>query len=365
MNVPYRPRGLSIRMKLTLTYAGVAALAGGVIWAVALAYAVRYVPTGPLNDANRGWIPNQQDLLNAFLPRATLAYALVVLAGFIGGWFLAGRVLRPVHAITDAARLVSRGSLSHRIAMPGAGDELHDLADVFDDMVAQVEGRLNEQRRFAANASHELRTPLAVTRTMLEVAATDPDADTEQLIRRLASVNDRASATIEALLLLSRVDNVAVTRVATDLSLAAEEALESALPLAEKRGVTLIERCDPAPVNGDPVLLARLAANLIGNAIAYSGTTEPTVWVCTEIRPGARSVITVENTGAELDLAAVATFTEPFARGERTARRAEGDTAGVGLGLAITASIVRAHGGSLQLYPRPGGGLYAEVSLPS
>src|SRR6185312_1076041 len=156
----------------------------------------------------------------------------------LGGWILAGRMLAPLSRITDATRTAAAGSLSHRIRLPGRQDEFRELADSFDAMLARLEAHVGEQRRFAANASHELRTPLTITQTLLDVARNDPNRDTGDLVDRLRAINTRAIDLTEALLLLSRADQRAFTRQHVDLSLIAEEATETLLPLAEKRGLS-------------------------------------------------------------------------------------------------------------------------------
>ena len=165
--------------------------------------------------------------------------AFLLVFGLLGGWLLAGRMLAPLTRITDATRMAANGSLSHRIELEGRNDEFRELADAFDTMLARLEAHVAEQQRFAANASHELRTPLAITQTLLDVARNDPDRDNDELVDRLHAVNTRAIDLTEALLLLSRADQRSFTREHVDLSLIAEEAAETLLPLAEKRGLTI------------------------------------------------------------------------------------------------------------------------------
>jgi two-component system sensor histidine kinase VanS len=361
-----RPTGLSVRLKLTLSYAGVVVVAGTLLLAVVWLWLLRYVPDrstfqpggGPVG----GFSPTRSDLLDAFVPKAELALAFLVVLGLVGGWLLAGRVLAPLTRITEATRLAATGSLSHRIQLPGPSDELRELADAFDAMLARLEEHVAEQQRFAANASHELRTPLAITQTMLEVARSDPARDTDQLLRQLATVNTRAIELTEALLVLSRADQRAFARQPVDLSLLAEEATETLLPLAEARGVALETSGDIAPTIGSHTLLLQLTTNLVHNAIVHNLPEHGTVWVTTSVEP-AHVVLTVENTGEPISAPVAATLAEPFLRGRGRARRA--DHAGVGLGLAIAQSIADAHDGTLSLTPRGGGGLRAAVQLPT
>ena len=197
-----------------------------------------------------------------------LAFLLVF--GLVGGWLLAGRMLAPLTRITDATRTAATGSLAHRIRLPGRRDEFRELADAFDAMLARLEAHVAEQQRFAANASHELRTPLAITQTLLDVARNDPNRDNGELVDRLHAVNTRAIDLTEALLLLSRADQRSFTREHVDLSLIAEEATETLLPLAEERGVTIETSGDMTPTIGSHALLLQMATNLVHNAIVHN-----------------------------------------------------------------------------------------------
>jgi two-component system sensor histidine kinase VanS len=244
--------------------------------------------------------------------------------------------------------------------MEGRQDEFRELADAFDTMLARLEADVAEQQRFAANASHELRTPLAITQTLLEVARNDPTRDSGELVERLHFVNTRAIDLTEALLLLSRADQGSFTREHVDLSLVAEEATETLLPLAEQRGLLLETTGDPAPTSGSRALLQQLTTNLVHNAIVHNLADGGRVWVTTGVR-GRTAELTVENTGEQLTRQLVSTITEPFQRG--TGRIRDGHS-GVGLGLAIVTSIARAHDGTLTLTPRESGGLRVTVHLP-
>ncbi|MFT4279902.1 sensor histidine kinase [Microbacterium sp.] len=218
----------------------------------------------------------------------------------------------------------------------------------------------SEQQRFAANASHELRTPLAITRTLLEVARSDPDRDTAALLERLARVNDRSIELVEALLLLTRVERRAFERRDVDLSLLLEEAAEALLPLAEERGAELIVSSAPAPTSGSEPLLGQVAVNLLHNALVHGDPNRGPVSASTWLDEG-EAVLVVESAGAVLDPVSVDTLVEPFQRGAARTRR-EGQE-GAGLGLAIVAAIVRAHDGTLHLTARPSGGLRVVVRL--
>jgi two-component system, OmpR family, sensor histidine kinase VanS len=350
-----RPPGLSVRLKLTLSYAGFLMLAGAVLLAAGYFSLSRGVHPGVIFI-----VRSHADLLRNFAPIAAIVMAFLLVFGLLGGWILAGRMLAPLTRITDATRIAANGSLSHRIQLPGRRDEFRELADAFDTMLARLEAHVAEQRRFAANASHELRTPLAITQTLLDVARKDRNRDTGELVDRLHVVNTRAIDLTEALLLLSHTDQRSFTRERVDLSLIAEEATETLLPLAERRGLTIETSGDTTPTTGSHVLLLQLSTNLVHNAIVHNLPEQGTVWVTTSVHPET-AVLTVENTGEKLTPQVVAAFAEPFLRG---AERIRTDHAGVGLGLAIVKSITQAHDGTLTLTPRPAGGLRVTVQLP-
>src|SRR5215210_4718091 len=364
-----RAPGLSVRLKLTLSYAGFIMLAGALLLAVVWVFLLRYVPDPPhaRGDPRVGLVlqappgPARDDLLRAFAPKAAAMLAFLLVFGLVGGWLLAGRMLAPLARISDATRVAANGTLSHRIRLPGRSDEFRELSDAFDAMLARLEAHVAEHKRFAANASHELRTPLAVTQTLLDVARNDPNRDNGELVERLHAVNTRAIDLTEALLLLSRADQRTFARDYVDLSLIAEEATETLLPLAEKRGLTIETSGDMTPIIGSHALLLQLSTNLVHNAIVHNVPEHGTVWVTTSAHPKSM-VLTVENTGEKLTPQLVATLAEPFQRGSKRIRT---DHAGVGLGLAIVNSITQAHDGTLTLTPRGAGGLRVTVELPS
>ncbi|MEU9061662.1 HAMP domain-containing sensor histidine kinase [Streptomyces sp. NPDC048430] len=354
-----RRPGLSARLKLTLSYAGFLAVAGALLLAVVWMFLLRYVPDN--SQGLLGTSPNRYLLVRMFAPAAAVAMGLLLVIGLAGGWVLAGRMLAPLTQITAAARLAGDGSLAHRIRMEGRQDEFRELADTFDTMLEQLESHVAEQQRFAANASHELRTPLAISQTLLDVARRDPTRDRGELLERLQAVNTRAIDLTEALLLLGRSDRGNFTRESVDLSLTAEEAAETLLPLAERRRITLDVTGGAARTRGSSELLLRMVTNLVQNAVVHNLPTCGTVTVHTEAH-GDTSVLRVENTGRRLPPDLVPTLTEPFQRGTERVRTDE--HAGAGLGLAIVHSIVRAHDGALDLAPRPTGGLAVTVRLP-
>jgi two-component system, OmpR family, sensor histidine kinase VanS len=354
----HRAPGLSVRLKLTLSYAGFLMVAGVLLLAVVWVFLLRYVPeviSAPLP------VPTRSDLERAFVPRAAAMLAFLLVFGLVGGWILAGRMLAPLARITNATRLAGSGSLAHRIQLEGRDDEFRELADAFDAMLARLEAQVAEQQRFAANASHELRTPLAITQTLLDVARNDPNRDAGDLVDRLHFVNTRAIDLTEALLLLSRADQRSFTRERVDLSLIAEEATETLLPLAEQRGLTIETSGDITPTLGSHALLLQMTTNLVHNAIVHNLPEGGKVWVTTSV-DHTSAMLTVENTGEDLATVFVTSLVEPFQRG---AGRIRDGHAGVGLGLAIVKSIAQAHDGILTLIPRPGGGLRVTVQLPA
>jgi two-component system sensor histidine kinase VanS len=366
-----RAPGLSVRLKLTLSYAAFLILAGALMLAAVWVFLLRGYPASSLVPKLSNF-PRALDPHNfgpsVFGSAAVLVLAFLLVFGLVGGWFLAGRILAPLDRISDATRVAATGSLAHRIRLPGRSDEFRELADAFDAMLARLEAHVDEQQRFAAeqqrfaaNASHELRTPLAITQTLLDVARKDQRRGNDELVDRLHAVNTRAIDLTEALLLLSRADQRSFVPEQVDLSLIAEEATETLLPFAEQRGTTIETSGDATPTIGSPALLLQMATNLVHNAVVHNLPEQGTVWVTTRAHPKS-VVLTVENTGEKLTPQLVSTLADPFQRGSNRIRT---DHAGVGLGLAIIKSITQAHEGSLSLTPRAAGGLCVTVQLPA
>jgi two-component system sensor histidine kinase VanS len=368
---------MTVRLRLTLLYGGLF-LVSGVVLLVVTYLIFRnstgvniIVPNGSTNGTASqraatelrfaDLLRRDTDALHAGLLRSAILLAAMTLASIALGWLVAGRVLRPLREMTATTRQISERNLSERLALTGPRDELKDLADTIDGLLARLQAHVAEQQRFAANASHELRTPLATTQALLDVARSDPDHDDGELVERLQAVNSRAIDLTEALLLLSRADQRSFTREPVDLSLLAEEATETLLPLAAKRAVTIETTGDPPPTLGSPALLLQLTTNLVQNAIVHNLPAGGSVWVRTEAHPEGATLM-VENTGEPLAPDLVATLGEPFRRGTE---RLHSDQAGVGLGLAIAKSIAEAHEGTLTLAARPGGGLTVMVGLPA
>jgi len=299
--------------------------------------------------------------LHQLLVRSGIALAIMTVVSIALGWLVAGRVLRPLRVMTASTRQISERNLHERLALAGPRDELKNLADTIDGLLVRLEAHVAEQQRFAANASHELRTPLAVTQTLLDVARSDPNRDDGELVERLHVVNTRAIDLTEALLLLGRAERRSFTREDVDLSLTAEEATETLLPLAEELGVTIETSVELTPTIGSRALLLQLITNLVHNAIVHNLPDQGTVWVSASARSDVVE-LTVENTGATLAPQIVSTLAEPFLRADE---RVRADHAGVGLGLAIVESITQAHDGTLTLTPRAAGGLCVTVRIPS
>ncbi|WP_250445427.1 HAMP domain-containing sensor histidine kinase [Actinotalea sp. C106] len=361
-----RRRGLSARWRLTLSYAALVTVVSAMLLAVVFLFLLRYVPEGNVVLLGPGdsttFAPDRSDLQRAFVPAASVTGLASFTLGLLGGWFLAGRVLRPLTAIRSGARRAAAGSLTHRIELAGPRDEFREVADTFDAMLARIEQNVEGYRRFAADASHELRTPLATTRAVLDVAAADPDVDLQHVLGQLGAANARAVAVTEALLLIARSDAGLPEREEVDLSLVVEDAVETLTDLAETRGVTIRLDTGPAVVAGHATLLEHLAANLLQNAVVHNTTSQGWVGVSTRLCDGAAH-LRVESSGQVMTPEEVAGLTAPFHRG---AGRALGsDHVGAGLGLAIATSIVRAHDGALALTPRDGGGLVAMARFPA
>ena len=383
----------TVRLRLTLLYSGLFLASGAVLLAITYVLVRRastpdlvvaggsaHGPAGPRalrealanpdvasyvrRSAEQQYaraLQGHADLLHQLLVRSGIALAIMTVVSLALGWLVAGRVLRPLRAMTATTRQISERNLNERLALPGPRDELKDLADTIDGLLARLEAHVAEQQRFAANASHELRTPLAVTQTLLDVARSDPERDDDQLVERLRAVNTRAIDLTEALLLLSRADERSFTPEDLDLSLLAEEATETLLPLAEELGVRVETSVEMTPATGSRALLLQLSTNLVHNAIVHNLPDHGTVWISTRARPDGVE-LTVENTGDVLTSEMVASLAEPFLRGDE---RIRAERAGVGLGLAIVERIAQAHDGTVTLAPRAGGGLRVTVRLPA
>ena len=300
----------------------------------------------------------QQDLtLSHLLQYSIITLAVVIALAAILGWIFSGRALRPVHLITAAARAASEHNLSARVGLRGPRDELHELAQTFDEMLGRLQAAFEGQQRFIANASHELRTPLAVMRTTVDVVLGNPDSTPEDLRGMGADVRaavDHAERLIGALLILARNERGLTVREEVDLATVAEDVLDAA-DVGDRRVHATLE---PAVISGDPVLIERLVANLVDNAVRYNPTGGD-IWVATRTAAGS-SELTVANTGPMVSSADVGRIFQPF---QRLADRTSHD--GFGLGLTIVASIAAIHAGTATALPRGDGGLSVTVTIPS
>ncbi len=307
-------------------------------------------------------VASQAHILESFKIGSAIALGLITIVSFGLSWWMAGRVLRPVHRITDAARRLSEQTLHRRINLQGPDDELKELADTFDAMLARLEAAFTSQRRFVANASHELRTPLATERVLIDEALANRSAQPEDfrsILEQLRVNSEETERLVDALLVLARSERGIEQWSDIDLAATAESALAAAAPEAALKGVEIRSNLIPVIVKGDPGLLDRLVGNVVENGIRHNFSGG---WVeVTTRRAGSRAFLDVANTGQVLDGATVATLIEPFRRAspDRSA-----DDGGFGLGLSIVDSVVNAHQGSMTLRPRPGGGLVVRVQLP-
>jgi signal transduction histidine kinase len=313
------------------------------------------------NGAQAGAQRARSHALDHLLSFSAATLALLAVLSAVLGWIVAGRALRPVHAITAAARRASQENLSERIALAGPPDELKDLADTFDAMLARLEAAFSSQRRFVANASHELRTPLTVMRTAIDVtlakASRTPD-QLEEMASDVRAAAERAEALIEALLTLARSDRGQGQRSALDLGVFAEDALDALAPAIADKSLQVDLALEPAPATGDPVLAERLVTNLLDNAARHNVADG---WI--QVRTGIRddmAFISVANSGAVITDSEVSSLFEPFRR-----LRPEEDVNGFGLGLSIVQSVVAAHGGRVTARPDPLGGLEVIAALPA
>jgi signal transduction histidine kinase len=305
----------------------------------------------------------QAAALSQLLTQSGIALGLMALASVGLGWLVAGRVLRPLQAITATARRLEGSTLHERINLEGPEDELKELADTFDQMLARLDTAFETQRRFVANASHELRTPLAIARTEVDVALADPDASPAELramAERVREASERSELLIEGLLTLARSERQLRAREPVDLSLAAADALSVARPETDRLGLRVSSVLGGAPVTGDRALLERLVANLVENAVRHNvagGWLEVDTGLA-----GGRAVARVANGGRPILPDQVAGLFEPFRRlgGDRT-----GSDRGAGLGLSIVRSVAAAHGGAACARALPGGGLEVTVELPA
>jgi signal transduction histidine kinase len=358
----------TIRLRLTLLYAGVFLLAGAALLTVSyllvrnnLAASDVGIGSGPVDDVRRA-VEREvaDDALHRLRVQFALALAAMTALSVLLGWLVAGRALRGLQQITATARRVSQDTLDERIALEGPRDELKELADTFDQMLERLSSAFGSQHRFVANASHELRTPLTVMRTELEVTLADPDASNAELRAMAETVHeavDRTERLVQALLMLARSEGAVARRDPVDLAAAARMALDHTTRESQAAGLAITADLHAAPVRGDRRLIERLVANLVENAVGHNHPGGR-VSVTTATSNG-HSLVEVVNDGDPLDPATLPRLLEPFQRIDRGAR-----SDGAGLGLSIVRSVAQAHGGAVSLAACPGGGLRVAVTLP-
>jgi signal transduction histidine kinase len=376
-----RPRR-TVRLRLTLWYAGLFLVSGAALLAVTYALVVQAFAGGAratalcakstgrpsgchvigLRQAQATAVRDHAAVLHELLTRSGVALAVMAVLSVALGWFIAGRALRPLRTITTTARQISATSLGERLALGGPDDELKELGDTFDGLLTRLEASFQAQRRFIANASHELRTPLARQRVISQVALADPGATIESL--RTAHERVLASGTeqeqlIEALLTLARGQAGLDRHEPFDLATVTGQVVASRQAEADRRDLMVHTALAPAPAKGSPRLAERLAANLVDNALAHNVPGGRVDVSC--MTEGARAVLSVANTGRPVPAASLARLFQPF---QRLAVDRTNHSEGLGLGLSIVQAIAEAHGATLSACARPGGGLLVEVTFP-
>jgi signal transduction histidine kinase len=309
---------------------------------------------GPINQRN--------STLSALKRASLIGLGVLAIASAGLGWLVSGRALRPVRSITEAARRASELRLGQRLALAGPDDEFKQLADTFDVMLERLDAAFTSQKRFVANAAHELRTPLTAMRTAIEVTISKPTRTPDQLEAMAARIKrsvERAEATIEALLTLATSELGPTTQEAIDLATAAEDALDATHAAIDQRHITVDAALEPAPARGDRVLLERMIANLVENAVRHNN---PGGWIgIRTIQQADSAEFEIANTGPSIPAEQIPTLFEPFAHAKQRLNSSDG----VGLGLSIADAIARAHNAKITARPRPGGGLEMSVTIPT
>jgi len=306
-------------------------------------------------------VQQRSDNMHQLLVQAGIALVVMVLVSIVLGWIIAGRILRPLRTITLTARRISATDLHRRLALQGPDDELKHLGDTFDELLGRLEASFQAQRLFVANASHEMRTPLARQRVLGQVALADPDATVATLRtahRRVLAAGAQQERLITALLTLARSHTGIETHEPFDLRDLVEQSLVTRRPEAATRGLTLRADLGSAPTVGDPRLAERLVTNLIDNALRHN-VTDGTVEIRTGFVDG-EPELSVGNTGPQVQAEDIDELLQPFRR-QTSDRAGKRDTDGFGLGLSIVQAIAKAHDATLDVQPRPGGGLTIRV----
>ncbi|MFK0297139.1 sensor histidine kinase [Streptomyces sp. NPDC090442] len=377
---------LTIRARLTLLYGGLFTLSSAVLLAIVYLLLDRTLPerldvvalqyhadgSASLSQDGGSAAPSagstglatslRDTALSSLLQQGGIALALLTALAMALGYVMAGRVVRPLHQISDTASRISRNSLGQRLAFSGPRDEVKDLADTFDAMLDKLARSFDDQERFIADASHELRTPLAVNQTLIEVALRKKDAsdDARRLGESLLIVNSRNERLIDGLLALAKGDREIHHHSPADLQDIAERVAGQRAQEAAVAGVELRVAAEPAQVSGDPVMLEQLMHNLVENAIRYN---KPGGWVSvTTARQDDHALVVVANTGPPVPGYQTEALFQPF---QRLQTERPGTVHGSGLGLAIVRNIAHTHGGQAQAQSRAGGGLVITVHLPT
>ncbi|WP_436498450.1 sensor histidine kinase [Actinokineospora sp. HUAS TT18] len=380
-----RLRGNGLRVRLTALYGVLFALTGATLLAITYAlvrtsgpdgeihvtvwseldgplppYAPVTVPRRVEDEMRRVLDEQQRGMLSELLSNSGIALVLMTVIAVVLGWFLAGRLLRPLRTITATARDISASDLHRRLALTGPDDEIKHLGDTIDDLLARLESAFAAQRLFVANASHELRTPLARQRVLGQVVLGDPTADADALRHaheRILAAGEEQRRIIDALLVLAHGQAGLEHREPVDLAATVAAAVAARTGLAEQHSVTLCADPRPAWTEGDPQLLSQLVGNLVENAVLHNVRGGHVT--VTTAADGAHSVLTVSNTGQDVTEDQLARIVQPFRRAgtDRTAR------AGTGLGLTIVKAIADAHAATLSLNRRPGGGLTVHITF--
>ncbi|HET7046921.1 MAG TPA: HAMP domain-containing sensor histidine kinase [Solirubrobacteraceae bacterium] len=300
--------------------------------------------------------------LSALRGASLIGLGVLAIASAGLGWLVAGRALRPVRSITEAARRASELRLGQRLALAGPDDELKQLADTFDVMLERLDAAFTSQKRFVANAAHELRTPLTAMRTAIEVTLSKPTRTPDQLEAMAAQVKrsvERAEATVEALLTLATSELGPAAQEAIDLATAAEDAVDATHTAIDQRHIKVDAALEPACARGDRVLLERMIANLVENAVRHNN---PGGWIgIRTIQEADSAIFEIANTGPSIPAEHIPTLFEPFAREQQRVNSSDG----VGLGLSIASAIARAHNATITARPRSGGGLEMSVTIPT
>ncbi len=405
---PSRRYRATLRTRLALTYSALLTGAGVVMLAIVYVF-MRFVPTyefagvpalpsvpappelPPISlppgselgepaivstPASEILITSSEQLLNLLLVTSAVVLLALAIVGIAVGWAVAGRMLRPLQFINTAVHQAAQGDLGHRIGLVGPRDELSELAENFDNMLAQLEQAFAASRRFASNASHELLTPLATSRAMLDLAIEQRARGVEQspeaelaLFERLRTMNERSIETAGALLQLAQIDATARHPERVDLARLASDAADSLAEEAAARGVRVTVDVAPAFADVEPVLARQLVTNLVQNAIRHNVsagfvtiTTRAGAGNAGAVNGDAGAVLTVENSGELVDAATLESLTEPFVRAG--GRAAASSASGHGLGLSIVSAIAERFRARLHLAARPEGGLLVRVTFP-